>query len=190
MGPDGVGRIEYEFGEAEVRKPLSPLAGLPLDITKLQKPSPLAGLPYQPTCLDKIFRGGAVKMHESNGEPGLQNLFGMHRNRLPKNLPAEKKGRETWYDYRAVVKIMHRLLSEQPRESETPTRGRTKQPWPSNLGLRSRMLTGIVARMERLSVSGDIWDAFAAVICLHLREGNSGAAVRRQQDPASDSCSA
>jgi hypothetical protein len=154
----GVGLIEYEFGgagETEWRK--HSLSG------------PL-GLPYQPTCLDRIFGGGSVKMHESKGEPGLQNLFGMHRNRL-KNLPAAENGRETWYDYRAVVKMMHRLLSEKPRESETPTRGRTRRPWPSNPGLRICVLTGIVSRMERLSVSGDIWDAFAAVVCLHLHEG-------------------
>jgi hypothetical protein len=170
----GVGLIENEFGgagEAEWRK--HSLSG------------PL-GLPYQPTCLDKIFAGGAVKMHESEGErmdfwspghrirePGLQNLFGMHRNRFPKNLPVKEDGREIWYDYRAAVKIMHRLLSEKPRESESPTRGRTRQPWPSNPSLRIRVLTGIVARMESLSVSQAIWGAFMAVACHHLGIGET-----------------
>ena len=154
-----VGLIEYEFGgvgEAEWRK------------TSLSR---LAGLPYRPACLDKVFGGGSVKMHENNGEPGLQDLFGMHRNRFPKNLPAREKGRETWYDYRAVVKIIHRLLSE-PRDSETPKRGRTRRLWPSNPDMRVRILTGIMSRMESLSVSGDIWDAFAAVVCFHVCKGN------------------
>ena len=51
-------------------------------------------------------------------EPGLQNLFGMHRNRFPKNLPAKEDGRETWYDYRAVVKIMRALLLEKPGKAK------------------------------------------------------------------------
>ena len=33
------------------------------------------------------------------------------------------------------------------------------------------MLTGIVARMESLSVLQDIWDAFTAVVCYHLTNG-------------------
>ena len=91
----GVGLIEYQFGGAgEAEWQRHSLSG------------PL-GLPYEPTCLDKIFAGGRLKMHEREGEmmsfwepghrirePGLQNLFGMHRNRFPKNLPAEEDGRK------------------------------------------------------------------------------------------------
>ena len=157
--PSGVGLIEYEFGgagEAEWRK------------TSLYH---LLGLPYQPTCLDKIFEGGAVKMHKSDGEPGLQDWFGMHRNRLPKNLQGQKEGREKRYDYLDVVKVMHSLLSEESRKKRKQ-RGRSpRKPWLNNREKRIHVLTGIVARMDSLSVSQDVWDAFTVLVCYHVMNG-------------------
>jgi hypothetical protein len=160
--PNGGGLIEYEFGgagEAEWRK------------TSLS----LLGLPYNPTCLDKIFADSSVKMHESGeGNPrehGLQNLFGMHRNRFPKNLQGKKDGREKWYDYLDVVKIMHFFLSEKPRK-KCKRRGRSpRKPWLIDSEKRIRVLTRIVARMDSLSVSQGVWDAFTAVVCYHLTNG-------------------
>jgi len=160
--PGGIGLIEYEFGgagEAYLRKH-SLLPGQ-------------LGLPYEPTCLDKIFVGGRLKMHEREGEmmsfwspghrirePGLQNLFGMHRNRFPKDLPAKEDGREIWYDYRAVVEIMRALLLEKPRKGK----GSVRLWLRGNPVLRTRVLSGIAARIDSLSVSGAIARAFLRII--------------------------
>jgi hypothetical protein len=143
----GVGLIEYGFGgagEAERRK------------HSLSDPF---GLPYEPTCLDKIFGGGSVKMHKSNGEPGLQDLFGMHRNRFSRNLTRfknDRNRRETLYDYRAVKEIMEALLSEEPRERKTPARGSPRRSWPTDSTLRTPMLSRIEARLNGLSVPEQI----------------------------------
>jgi len=174
-----VGRIEYEFGgtgEAEWRKQ--------------QLWASLSGLSYQPTCLDEIFSGGAVRMRSEDvpleaqsscqlapflartqHKPGLEELFGMERHRFGKGLPRIKENRGKWYDYHAVVKIMHRLLSEKPREGRRPSRGKTRRLWPFNPNLRVRILIGIHKRMESVSVSDDIWGSFTAVACLHLARG-------------------
>ena len=109
-------------------------------------------------CLDEIFGGRFVKMQK------LQNLFGMSRNRFPKKLPCVKKGRETWYDYRAVVKIMDALLSEQPRRQKTRLRGRSlRQPWLSNPRDISRVFSAILTRMSYVAAPGEIVSAFLAL---------------------------
>ena len=179
--PGGVGRIEYEFGGAEeaYRRKHSLLPGQ-------------LGSDYEPTCLDNIFAGGTVRMRSEevalNPQPsgplapflsktqhkaGLEELFGMERHRFGTGLRSIKKGRERSYDYRAVVKIMHRLLSE-PREDKEPRRGKTPRLWPGNPALRIRVLIGIHERMESASVSEDIWGAFTAVVCFHLTKGIEG----------------
>lgn len=156
----GVGLIEYQFGGAgEAEWQRHSLSG------------PL-GLPYEPTCLDKIFAGGRVKMHEREGEmmsfwePGAsdsrawpQNLFGMHRNRFPKNLPAKEDGREIWYDYRAVVEIMRALLLEEARKGK----GSVRLWLRDDPVLRTRVFSGIAARIDSLSVSGAIARAFLGI---------------------------
>jgi hypothetical protein len=171
----GVGLIEYQFGGAgEAERQRHSLSG------------PL-GLPYEPTCLDKIFAGGRLKMHEREGEmmslwspghrirePGLQNLFGMHRNRFPKNLPtaamvnndngAKKDRRETWYDYRAVVETMRALLLEQSGEAK----GSARLWLRGDPVRRTRVLSGIAARIDSLSVSGVIARAFLRVVRQYL----------------------
>jgi hypothetical protein len=157
----GVGLIEYQFGGAgEAEWQRHSLSGA-------------LGLPYEPTCLDKIFAGGRLKMHEREGEmmsfwspghrirePGLQNLFGMHRNRFPKNLSPKEDGRETWYDYRAVVETMRALLLEKSGEAK----GSARLWLRGDQVLRTRVLSGIAARIDSLSVSGVIARAFLGVV--------------------------
>jgi hypothetical protein len=157
----GVGLIEYQFGgagEAEWRR--HSLSGR-------------LGLPCEPTCLDKIFAGGRLKIREREGEmmcfwspghrirePGLQNLFGMHRNRFPKNLPRKEDGREIWYDYRAIVEIMRALLLEKPRKGK----GSVRLWLRGDLVLRTRVFGGIATRIDSLSMSGAIARAFLGVV--------------------------
>ena len=173
----GVGLIEYNFGgagEADWRK--QPLAGL-------------SGLPYEPTCLDEIFAGGRVHMDNSEREvvdlvqgrqrilkPGLQLLFGIHRNRFPYNYPATENGRETWYDYRAVVVLMDALLSEESKE-RSGARGAPRRIWlkdRDDSGLQTRVLSGIEARINSLSVPEQIKPHikadFLAVVHRHLAD--------------------
>jgi hypothetical protein len=166
----GVGLIEYEFGgEGEAKWRKSSLPGA-LDE------------PYEPTCLDDILLGGVgeVKMLPSfwPGQPPiavdtrvnmrrLQELFGMHRNRFPKNPPHRRTGREILYDWRGVVKIMDALLSE-PRERKKPTQGAPRRLWLSDPDLRTRVLSRIAARINSLSVSGDIARRFLEVVRDHL----------------------
>jgi hypothetical protein len=111
---------------------------------------------------------------------GLEELFGMDRHRFGKGLRRIDEGREAWYDYRAVVQIMHRLLNEEPLESKGSRLGKTRRLWLGNRneGIRGRsgivarrVITGIISRMERLSVSGEIWDAFTAFVSLHIVKG-------------------
>ena len=111
-------------------------------------------------------------------EPGLQDLFGMHRNRLRKHLQGKKEGP---YDYLDVVKIMHSLLSEKPRQKRK-RRGRSpRKPWLNDPEKRIRVLTEIVARMESLSMSQDVWDAFMAVVGYHLTNGRPQSEAIKQQ---------
>jgi len=172
----GVGLIEYEFGgmgEAEWRKS-SLCSGL--------------GSAYQPICLDDLFAGGAVHMDNSEREavflgqgrhrilePGLQLLFGMHRNRFPKNLPRydnRRNRRERLYDYRAVKEIMDALLTNGPSQNTKPRgRGAPKNVWP-NPARRICVLSGIEARIKSLSVPEQIEPQikaeFLAVVRRHM----------------------
>jgi len=113
-------------------------------------------------CLDDIFAGNGVNMWR------LQELFGIHRNRFPPRLRNSKKGRERLYDYRAVVKIMDALLAEKPLERKGPARGRPSRLWLSDRDLRTRVLSGIKARINSLAVSERIRAAFLAVVRRHL----------------------
>jgi hypothetical protein len=164
--PSGVGLIEYQFGGgAEAGRQKQPLA--------------VYGLPYEPTCLDDIFAAGEVRMRSEGHKAGLEELFGMDSKRFGRGLPSIKKGREVWYDYHAVVKIMHRLLSETQPTSKAPKRGKALRLWLSDrsegmLGpngiVARRVLTEIAARSDRLAVSADIRDAFTAVVCFHITQ--------------------
>jgi hypothetical protein len=112
-----------------------------------------------PMCLDDIFAGDTVNMLR------LEELFGMNRNRFGR-LPRVKRGRETLYDYRAVLAIMGRLLSEKPSGSKA--RGRPLGTWLPNSDDRTRVLRGIGARMNSLSLPEQIKAKFLTVIDRHL----------------------
>ena len=160
--PGDVGLIEYEFGGARE--------------AKWRKLTSLPGLPYQPTCLDSIFAGDAVKMHDSEGEMffigqphripkrGLQTLFGMNRHRLGKILQGGRKKRR--YDWRDVVNIMRSLLSKPPREKRKRSEaGRPPQiPWLNDADLRTRVRSGIKARLTSIPVEKKIATAFLAIV--------------------------
>jgi hypothetical protein len=98
----------------------------------------------------------------------LVDLFGMHRHRLYEALRGVHK---RTYDYLDVVKIMHALLSKKARKKRKRVGRSPRKPWLNDPRKRIRVLTGIVARMESLSVSQDVWDAFTAVVCYHLTNG-------------------
>lgn len=169
----GVGLIEYEFGggaEAELRKRM------------LRFPSAVGPYApaYQPRCLDDILRGGVgeVKMMPSFfGQPPitvdtrtnmrrLQDLFGMNRNRFPKNLRPRRMGTQIVYDYRAVVEIMKALLK--PSDRTRLARGAPRRLWLSGSALRARVLSGIEARLKNLSAPKHIQAAFLPVVRSHL----------------------
>jgi hypothetical protein len=120
--------IEYQFGgaaEAEQRKPLSPLYSLR----------------YEPTCLDDIFAGETVNMQR------LEDLFfGIERHHLGKIL----QGKKRQYDWRDVVKIMDFLTSEMPRKKRKRPGRPTRKPWLNGLDLRTRVVSGIEARIKRI----------------------------------------
>jgi hypothetical protein len=174
-----VGEIEREFGG--VRPPgTSDMNDKTMNCLKPPEP---------PTCLDDIFAGHSVKMQ------GLVLLFGRERHLLAKLARGTiEKGRETWYDYRAVKDIMDALLSERPRKRKSSARRRPpREPWLSDPPtsdwrpvnhfwrvrhycrslrrsvrepLRTRVLTGIEGRINSFSerVPKHIKSAFLAVI--------------------------
>jgi hypothetical protein len=138
---DGVGEIERQFG---------------LGYTLSSALSP-----FGPYCLDEIFKAAAVNMRR------LQELFGMERHRFPKKLRTFERGRETLYDYRAVVKIMKTLLKEDL--GEKPVRGKTRRLWP-RADLRTRVLSGIAARIKIVPTKKKIATAFVNMIRPHLAD--------------------
>jgi hypothetical protein len=154
--------IEYQFGgglEAEWKK--QTLLFSPDD------PFYKSILSSRQDCLDDIFAGYPVNMQK------LEDLFDMDRHRLSKVLQGGvQKGR---YDYRDVAKIMEALLSEK-RRRKRKRRGRSlRNPWlddPDDPNRRRRVLNGIKARINRLSVEEEIRNTSLAVIQRHLP--NSG----------------
>ena len=122
--------IEYQFGGAAKAERWKLLA--------------LSGLPYEPTCLDDIFAGEIVNMLR------LEDLFfGIERHRLGNAVQGVQKRR---YDYRAVAKIMESLLSAKPRKRRKKTAGRpSRPPWLNDADLRTRVLSGIEARIINLA---------------------------------------
>jgi hypothetical protein len=143
---DGIGEIERQFGRVSSSVPKVVPAILPL---------------IGPNCLDEMLRGGGVNMRR------LQVLFGMHRDRFPKRLPRFVKGRERLYDYRAVVKIMDALLSQKQSKRKRP--GRPLRTWLSKPDFRTRVLSGIEARINSggIPVQKKIRTAFLRVLRRH-----------------------
>jgi hypothetical protein len=124
------GDIVRQFGDASAVSPL--LGGLD---------SPLLQAWNQASCLDDIFACRRVNMVK------LQNLFGLHRNRFPQDLPSVKVGREVLYDDCAVRRIMEALLSENSGERKSSVRGKRPRLWLSNPVQRTRVLKGIEGRI-------------------------------------------
>jgi hypothetical protein len=133
------GLIEREFGEA-------PAFSL---LTALDPP------PSRGACLDEIFHGGTVKM--CNGIYSLQSLFGLSRKKLSAAGAGIRRGRETFYDYRAVLACMDALLKQTGPCAH----------WLPDTERRRTVLTGILfcAREEATS---EICEAFDRTLLPHL----------------------
>jgi hypothetical protein len=61
-------------------------------------------------CLDQIFHGGAIKTYDEMYS--LTSLFGLSRKKLSAAGPPIRRGRESFYDYRAVLRCMVALLKQ------------------------------------------------------------------------------
>lgn len=148
---NGVGLIEFQFGgELERIWRADPL------------PWPLRSqfLALGPTCLDDIFAGVAVKMER------LEQLFWMHRNRFGK-LPVITRGRETFYDYHAVLIIIDRLLSEDPSAQQTV--GRRLHLWLDKPDIRQRVLVGIETKLNNFPMPEHIRAEFRGLLNSYLQ---------------------
>jgi hypothetical protein len=142
--------IEYQFGggaEVEWRKQTQQFPPALWPDHPIYKAPP-------PTCLDEMFAGDGVSMLK------LEELFWMERHRFPKDLPSRREGRKEVHDWQAVEQIMDSLLNEEPRKRKTSGRGRLpRMPWlndPKDPDLRNRVLKGIEARLNSLSVPEQI----------------------------------
>ena len=134
----GRGSIEQQFGETS-----------PFSLGGLLEQSP----PWGP-CLDDIFRGGRVKM--CDGRYSLQSLFGVSRKKLAA-APKIRRGRETFYDYRAVLDCMDTLLKQSGERAA----------WLPDQERRRTVLTGIFFRAKQ-EATPKIADAFAKILLPHL----------------------
>ena len=123
----------------------------------------LLPVPYPADCLDEIFCGGGVNMLR------LEELFGIERHRLAKLVDHEDKKRRK-YGHRAVVKIMDASLTKGPRKKrKRSTPGRPRQlPWLNDPDLRTRVFSGVEARINSISMPEHIKSAFLAVVHRHL----------------------
>jgi hypothetical protein len=106
-------------------------------------------------CLDEIFRGGTTRM--CNGMSSLQSLFGLGRKRLSAARPAMRRGRETFYDYRAVLCCMVALLKQTGRAAR----------WLPDAARRRTVLTRILFR-ARQKATPEIREAFERTLLPHL----------------------
>jgi hypothetical protein len=134
-----LGLIERDFGE---NSPLS-LAGL------------LQQLPPSGPCLDDIFHGGMVRM--CNDTYSLQSLFGLSRRKLSVAAPGIRRGRELFYDYRAVLRCMEALLKNTGKDAT----------WLPDSSRRQTVLTGVLFRAKR-EAEPKIADAFAKTLLPYL----------------------
>lgn len=134
----GRGLIEQQFGEAS-----------PFSLTGL-----LEQLPPSGPCLDDIFRGSRVKM--CRDIYSLQSLFGLSRKKLAAT-PKIRRGRETFYDYRAVLHCMDALLKQSGERAA----------WLPDPERRRTVLTGILFRAKQ-EAQPKIADAFAKTLVPYL----------------------
>jgi hypothetical protein len=153
--------IEHQFGgqlEADFRKSMS--------LILLTNPDAYKRLLSQSqACLDGIFAGETANMQKL-----LSLFYAVPRKRLSeilKDQPGRRKGREIVYRWRAVLLIMKTLLNE-PSNRHEWAGGKARRIWLSDRELRTRVLTGIEARINTLSVPQDIRSAFLDVIHAYL----------------------
>jgi hypothetical protein len=146
--------IEYQFGgglETNLRKQMF----FPVD------PFISSVLFSMQNCLDDIFAGEPVKALR------LEELFRMDRRRFAEPLRGIQKRR---CDYVAVVKIMDFLLKKRPRQKRKQAKpgAPPRMPWLNGHALRTRVLSGIEARIGSplmpVSAPDHIKAAFVAVI--------------------------
>lgn len=112
-------------------------------------------LPVTGACLDKIFQGGHAQMCGTGDS--LQNLFGLSRKRLSMAKPLIRRGRQTFYDYRAVVACMTALLKQSPQNAY----------WIRDPARRRRVVNGILLR-ARQKATAKIRKAFEATLLPYL----------------------
>jgi len=163
--------IEYQYG-----------CGLVADLRKSRAFRGLSDAALQwlgATCLDKIFAGDPVNMQ------GLEELFWMDRCRFPTkellslSVEDRRDRRKRVYGWRAVRKIMDFLLRETREFLLKEKSGKRKQPvlgpprklWlydPKDPDLLLRVLKGIEASLNSLSVDDDIKAEFMKVIRRYL----------------------
>jgi hypothetical protein len=135
----GRGLIKREFGEP---------SGFPL----LATPDPPA--PSGP-CLDEIFHGGTIKMCDRTYS--LQSLFGLSRKKLSAAGSGIRRGRETFYDYSAVLACMDALLKQRGPGTH----------WLPDTERRRTVLIGILFR-ARQKAAPEISEAFERTLLPHL----------------------
>jgi hypothetical protein len=100
-------------------------------------------------CLDDILRAGRVKTWY------LERLFGVNRKRFPKSFRVFKQGRETFYDFRAFIKIAKHLLAG--------------GVWLPDAETRRKVLTGIEQRAHNIADNKRILSAVKTVVKQALR---------------------
>jgi hypothetical protein len=113
----------------------------------------------KPICLDDIFAGEFV------GMPRLEELFWMERHLLSKALQGVQARR---YNYVGVLKIMDFLLAQKGGKRRKRNGAPPRSPWLSERDCRTRVLTGIEAWVNSVSVAEHVKNAFLAVLHRHL----------------------
>ena len=137
--PSQLRLIEEQFGKEPNRLLLDPF----------QK---IASLGF---CLDDIFRGGEVQM--STGHYSLQNLFGLDRKKLSGAAPGIPRGRQFFYDFRAVLRCMDSLLVQTGGNAD----------WLSDPSLRRTVLSGVLLRAKQAATE-EIATEFERILLPHL----------------------
>ncbi len=147
----GTGLIEREFSKAP--EVVNPNNGVPLRyglVNLLFGQLETDGPPGGP-CLDDIMNGGEVQMRK--GMYSLEQLFGRSRKLLPVKLPHRRRGRQILYGWRAVLRCMDFLLSEQ--------KGRHK--WLPDSVSRAYILKAILER-AKLKAKPEITSEIEALV--------------------------
>jgi len=110
---------------------------------------PHDSLPPTGPCLDEIFHGGTIKMCDRLSRCSLRSLFGLGRKRLSAAGRPIRRGRETFYGYRAVLCCMVALLKETGQAAR----------WLPDAARRRTVLTGILFRAHQ-EARPEICEAF------------------------------